>query len=116
MRFRDPGLVRAMIVSGLKNAIGAGGYRAADAAPQALAAFRPGGWGGARPSAAPRAELDAALAFQSPVQGFREAALPDLALPPGGAARGSSAAEAPPPEPERGYPLGQARAQRNNFV
>lgn len=114
VRFRDPGLVRSMIVSGLKAAIGQGGFRAADAAPQALAAFRPGVWS-APPrsiSSAPRAQLDAALAFQSPVTGFREAALPDLALPPGGAARGSS----PAPEPEAeaaapAYPLGQARAQ-----
>ncbi|SBW12505.1 DNA mismatch repair protein MutL [uncultured Alphaproteobacteria bacterium] len=113
VRFRDPGLVRAMIVSGLKTAIGRGGFRAADAAPQALAAFRPGGWGAPRPvSSAPRAQLDAALAFQSPVAEFREATLPDLALPPGGAARGSSPAA---PEPEAAdtprYPLGQARAQ-----
>lgn len=113
VRFRDPGLVRSMIVSGLKAAIGQGGFRAADAAPQALAAFRPGVWGAPRPvSSAPRAQLDAALAFQSPVAGFREAALPDLALPPGGAARGSSPAQPEPEETEAPrYPLGQARAQ-----
>jgi DNA mismatch repair protein MutL len=119
VRFRDPGLVRTMIVSGLRAAIGQAGYRAADAATQALAAFRPeglsstgfgGGFGSYTPRpASPRAGLDAALRFQAPHEGFREpATLPDLSLPPGGAARGSSEA---PAEPAQTYPLGQARAQ-----
>jgi DNA mismatch repair protein MutL len=115
VRFRDPGLVRTMIVSGLKAAIGQAGYRAADAATQALTAFRPEGlrgpgFGGYAPRAAsPRASLDAALRFQAPSAGFGEAAsLPDLQMPPGGAARGSSEAA---PEPQPDYPLGQARAQ-----
>ena len=116
VRFRDPGLVRSMIVSGLRAAIGEAGYRSADAAPQALAAFRPEGvrspgFGGsyAPRGASPRAGLDAALRFQAPNGGMHEpVALPDLSMPPGGTVRGSSEV---PAEPAEDYPLGQARAQ-----
>lgn len=121
VRFRDPGLVRTMIVSGLKAAIGQAGYRAADAASQALAAFRPeglhapsfgGGFGHAPRPSSPRAELDAALRFQAPTAGLHEATtLPDLSMPPGGAARGSSESQPEPVTPAPDYPLGQARAQ-----
>jgi DNA mismatch repair protein MutL len=114
VRFRDPGLVRALIVSGLKSAIGGAMFRAADAAPAMLAAFRPeGGFGGFGPAphrpADPRSALDAAIAFQAPA-GLAEAALPGLSLPPGGAPRGSGGDTAPPPA-EDAFPLGQARAQ-----
>ncbi|WP_337995903.1 DNA mismatch repair endonuclease MutL [Oleispirillum naphthae] len=110
VRFREPGLVRSLIVSGLKAAIGGAGFRAADAAERALAAFRPqggsSGFGRPGPAAGPRAALDAAISFQAPA-GLAEA-LPGLSLPPGGAVRGSGDA---PVEPPQDYPLGQARAQ-----
>jgi len=121
VRFREAGLVRAMIVSGLKAAIGAAGFRAADAAEAALSAFRPEGFapgfGGGHRSANPRAALDAAIGFQAPSPGLSEA-LPGLTLPPGGAVRGSAGAAVPglsgvavEPPSDQDYPLGQARAQ-----
>ena len=121
VRFRNPGLVRAMIVSGLKSAIGDAGYRAADAASALTAAFRPepgyggsgGGYGhGSTARANPYAAFDAALAFQAPPGANEAAALPGLSLKPGGAARGSGGENAPsPPENGEAFPLGQARAQ-----
>jgi len=117
VRFRDPGLVRALIVSGLKAAIGGAMFRAADAAPAMLAAFRAEGtspfpthgFGGPARPANPRAQLDAAIAFQAPPHFAEAAALPGLSLPPGGAARGSGGDA--PAATEEAFPLGQARAQ-----
>ncbi|MBN2751656.1 MAG: DNA mismatch repair endonuclease MutL [Rhodospirillaceae bacterium] len=114
VRFRDPGLVRALIVSGLKSAIGQAGFRAADAGSSMLSAFHP--MGGGHPGGGhlgsghnPRTTLDAALAFQAPSPLGLAESLPGLSLPPGGNPRGSSGVEAEPQPHE--YPLGQARAQ-----
>ncbi|MFO1048554.1 MAG: DNA mismatch repair endonuclease MutL [Geminicoccaceae bacterium] len=94
VRFRDPALVRGLVVGALKRALAEHGHRAATAGHATLAAFRPGGV--ARPpglaeDAAPwRPELlQAALAVGAPA--------------------GPAAAE--PAAPSESYPLGAARAQ-----
>src|ERR1700730_16754518 len=49
VRFRDTGLVRGLIVGALRNALAAAGHRASSTvAAAAVAAFRPGGVGGAQ--------------------------------------------------------------------
>ncbi len=73
VRFRDPGLVRGLIVGATRQALAGAGPRAArEAAGAAVAAFRPGGAGRARESAVPvpaRARGNAALAgFAEPAQ------------------------------------------------
>jgi DNA mismatch repair protein MutL len=136
VRFRDPGLVRSLIVSGLRNAIGAAAHRAVDATDHALSRFQSFSTPGhpasnpyqspqqARTFGNPRTSLDASLAFQAPLSppvqtGLAETS-PGWDLPPGGVARGSSSPEANEPydsEPVTtpsdtdGFPLGQARAQ-----
>jgi DNA mismatch repair protein MutL len=109
VRFRDPGLVRNLVVTGLRQALGAGGHHmpAAPASPGSLRAFR-------RPVAP--AAIDAARAAQAPA-GLGEEAQPFLALPAQEAGiRGDGAphppADLPPPPEEAGdRPLGTARLQ-----
>ncbi|MFV0361238.1 DNA mismatch repair endonuclease MutL [Tropicimonas sp.] len=116
VRFRDPGLVRGLIVSGLRHALAEAGHRAATTVAAAtLGALRPEPSGPARiyqmdrPS---RGVLGAAFAAQAPVapapgmRGFAEAALPS--------ARVEDAACDPEPE---ALPLGAARAQvHENYI
>ncbi|MSO80966.1 MAG: DNA mismatch repair endonuclease MutL [Alphaproteobacteria bacterium] len=114
VRFRDPGLVRGLIVSALRHALAASGHRpAATATGAALGAFRPGGGGGGwqgHGTTVPRGLAEAAARYFAPPGG---AALPGLDAPPG-APRMAGHADAPgdgavalPAE----YPLGAARAQ-----
>ncbi len=120
VRFRDPGLVRGLIVGALRHALAEAGHRAATTvAGAALGAVRPGGLpmgsggrgGGpvyaAQPGAVGNFLAETAAAYHAP--------LPDLDLPPGAA----------PPAPDAipdaddvarenvlaTYPLGVARAQ-----
>lgn len=99
VRFRDPGLVRGLVVGALRQALAGAGHRASTTMGAAmLGSFRTGG-----PSTA---ALAGARAWQAPA-GFAE---------PGGAAWGASGRvealveEAAGPA-ERAWPLGVARAQ-----
>ena len=117
VRFREPGLVRGLIVSALRHALAEAGHRAAPSVSQAaLGAFRPGsapaGGGSVTPfpsyAGGParigRGMADAAVAYHAPLPGLatvpakRDQANPDL----------EREAEAPPLET---YPLGAACAQ-----
>jgi DNA mismatch repair protein MutL len=108
VRFRDPGTVRGLIVSGLRHALAEAGHRAsATVGAATLGAFRPEG----RPTApvyqmsygSPQARR-AGYAAQAPA-GFAEAAGPTARIDP-----------VPQTEPT-GAPLGAARAQiHGNYI
>jgi DNA mismatch repair protein MutL len=105
VRFRDAGLVRALIVHALKDGLAREGKRSAAGSDGAvLAAFRPavaprGGWDWRRSPAWPVGGASAATAFAEPGQPafdigapsadvrFEQAAVPDLLDRPLGAAR-----------------------------
>ncbi|WP_395672322.1 DNA mismatch repair endonuclease MutL [Inquilinus sp.] len=120
VRFRDPALVRGLIVSALRHAIAGAGYRAStsvgadtlaafaaqgDLPPQSAPLSRPTGgfltpspWGQQRGVVRPSLGLaEAAAAWQAPIAA-------DLARP---SARAETAVEEPAPD----HPLGAARAQ-----
>jgi len=112
VRFREPGLVRGLIVTGLRHALAEQGQRAASTVSvAALGAARRGGVvplpgaarGGYRqmPGAAGTGLMEAAAAFQAPLQGVAEPTA-RLELPPESEAE-AGAADA--------YPLGVARGQ-----
>ena len=131
VRFRDPGLVRGLIIGALKSALAEAGHRAAQplSGLGALGAFRPGGTAaapplqgsfagrfayGAPPAAAPEA-LARAGAAQAPLAGFGEAGASAFL----DAARGDfrpqgRVTEAVEPETAPAYPLGVARGQVHN--
>ncbi|MGE4218966.1 MAG: DNA mismatch repair endonuclease MutL [Alphaproteobacteria bacterium] len=108
VRFRDPGLVRGLIVGALKHALAAAGHRASTSiSAAALGAVRPAAAPGLplpqapfrqpayayRPSPPPRGMAEAAAAFQAPYAPAAAMAAED--------------AETPPAD----QPLGTARAQ-----
>ncbi len=113
VRFRDPGLVRGLIVGACRHALAAAGHRASTTvSDSALGAFRgsphPAGqsaWGGV-----PRGLAEAAAVYQAPLAGQR---LPGLGEAP--AARWSqeepASAAATASVAAESYPLGAARAQ-----
>jgi len=110
VRFRDPGLVRGLIVGASRHALAAAGHRASTTvAAAALGSFRPESsgdspWQGSWPSsvAPPRALAEAAVMVYAPFEGF---ARPQAqALETADAARASAAAAA-------NFPLGAPRAQ-----
>ncbi len=114
VRFRDPGLVRGLIVAALRQALAAAGHRGATTPSAAmLGAFRPeparplGSW---TPRPAP-ATLRTAFAAQSPGDGFAEGWVPSGRVDP------PSPEEAAPAASDEGLPsaearpLGAARAQ-----
>jgi len=116
VRFRDPGLVRGLIVGGLRHALAAAGHRASTTVSQAaLGGFRPSGFPQPQPSAAGFSAwrqggwTPAAMAAQV-LPGLSELsarAEPEAYEPAG-------MAEAPSPAPvfdPVDYPLGAARAQ-----
>jgi DNA mismatch repair protein MutL len=95
VRFREPGVVRGLVVGALKRALSEHGHRAAaHNGTAALGSFRPGG-AGWRPAAG------AALA-EAPASFDHDAALLDLA---------PAARPMPEPASAPAYPLGAARAQ-----
>ena len=104
VRFKDAGLIRSMIVGGLRAALSEAGHRASTTvAGQTMAAFRPGDGGvGAR-----QGTFAAAQNFQAPMtdayDGMAEAASDWLSTPQAAAAMAT-------PVPEN-LPLGLARAQ-----
>ncbi len=121
VRFRDPALVRGLIVSALKHALAEAGHRASTTVSlAALGAMTPGAMassGGAGPvyaqagtrSTLPRGLAEAAAAYHAPLPGLAQvpAARPAEAI-------GETALE-PNGDPDEvlaeAYPLGAARAQ-----
>src|SRR5690606_7402336 len=105
VRFRDPGLVRGLIVGGLRAALDAAGHRSAQSASStALGAWRSEGF--SAPSPASSANWNAPPS-PAPTQGSVWDHAPGFT-----AARQARAepAYAAPPEPVE-YPLGVARGQ-----
>ncbi|MBV8776649.1 MAG: DNA mismatch repair endonuclease MutL, partial [Alphaproteobacteria bacterium] len=122
VRFRDPALIRGLIVGGLRHALDAAGHRVVNQA--ASVPWQPPspqggeGWGkGARPNQYgldhpdPLPNVGTPSPYPSPPRGegtsFRESSATFLTPPP--MARAEPAA-APPPESNR-FPLGVARGQ-----
>ncbi|NIA71174.1 DNA mismatch repair endonuclease MutL [Pelagibius litoralis] len=117
VRFRDPGLVRGLIVSAAKHALAEAGHRAATTVSDlALGALRPaggtgvGGWGSSyQGSRLPAGLAEATAHYQAPVG---HGALPGLQGAPSAAAPsmhpGAMPNETVDPD---GFPLGAARAQ-----
>ncbi len=111
VRFRDPGLVRGLIVGALKYALAEAGHRASTTvADAALGAFRPGAGNvpyqhsGAPPGGygQGRAGLATAADFYAPLPGTEApSAPPQFSVVESGV----------PPAAEKNYPLGVARAQ-----
>jgi DNA mismatch repair protein MutL len=107
VRFKDAGLIRSMIVGGLRAALGEAGHRASTTvAAQTLGAFRPGFLG----DGGNQASFHSAQAFQAPIdapsssgQGMQEAAADWLSTPQAASANAE-------PAPAH-LPLGLARAQ-----
>jgi len=123
VRFRDPGLVRGLIIGGLRHALAAAGHRASTTvASAALGGFRPGGgwtpppragsysaWqqGGWQPNAPQGVGGALAAAVQS-IPGLTEvSARAEPEWSPGVAEEGAVAPVFDPVD----YPLGAARAQ-----
>ena len=120
VRFRDPGVVRGLIVGGLRHALAAAGHRASTTvADAALGAFRPGsvppgfgggagyGGGGGRgygSGGVPQGLAEAAAQYFAPQADG--AAFPGLDPAPAAAALGPDVAS-----PDADYPLGAAQAQ-----
>ncbi|MFQ5773116.1 MAG: DNA mismatch repair endonuclease MutL [Kiloniellaceae bacterium] len=110
VRFRDPGLVRGLIVGACRHALAEAGHRASTSvAAAALGAARPGGsagpaspWPGARGHAGRGGLAEAAAPYHAPLPGLQAA--PAGTLEPESAGGGSGA------DPE-GHPLGAAQAQ-----
>ncbi|MGM0561840.1 MAG: DNA mismatch repair endonuclease MutL [Pseudomonadota bacterium] len=128
VRFRDPGLVRGLIVSACRHALAEAGHRASTTvAGSALGSFRPGsapaGGGGYRPAFPAGAQQQAAGGFAEGADGYH-APLPGLQAPPQGRSApagaegdaagvessGESITEAVSVSVDD-YPLGAARAQ-----
>lgn len=121
VRFRDPALVRGLIVSTLRHAIAAAGHRASTSVgADTLAAFAIQGGGvpgGPAPMQAPLSRFSGQTSwFQSrgpvrPPSGLAEAAAAWQAPIASDLARPSARAEAEVAEPAPEHPLGAARAQ-----
>jgi DNA mismatch repair protein MutL len=121
VRFRDPGLVRGLIVGAIRHALAEAGHRASTTvAGAALGAFRPepalmgaarptgffqGNYGGYRGGTVPHRLAEAAAQAFSPVGPV--APLDGFDRP---SARAATGAEAASPDQQR-YPLGVARGQ-----
>ena len=112
VRFKDTGLIRSMIVGGLRAALAEAGHRASTTvAGQTMAAFRSGHMGGHMGDAARQGDFAAAQNFQAPLgpstenmgEGMAEAAADWLSTP-------QAAAALAEPAPAH-LPLGLARAQ-----
>ncbi|HZZ31953.1 MAG TPA: DNA mismatch repair endonuclease MutL [Phenylobacterium sp.] len=119
VRFRDPGLVRGLIIGGLRHALAAAGHRASTTvASAALGGFQPGGGWSPPPSATgysawrqagwqPSSQGGLAAAVQS-IPGLTEvSARAEPVWTPGVAEEGAPAPVFDPVD----YPLGAARAQ-----
>jgi DNA mismatch repair protein MutL len=108
VRFRDPAMVRGMIVSGVRRALDAEGFRAAQMAdPAALAAWRPEPVSPTPIGAMPIFEAARPLGYNPLFQGVADHRPSFITPPP--QARAETAA-APTPE-GASFPLGVARGQ-----
>jgi len=121
VRFREPGVVRGLVVSALRHALAEAGHRAATTvSTEALGAFRPEAPGGPGPRQVWRPQISrpgagqigAALAAQAPLEGgFAEAGWPET---------GWSGRVEQPVADDHGaedLPLGVARAQvHENYI
>ncbi len=112
VRFKDAGLIRSMIVGGLRAALAEAGHRASTTvAGQTMAAFRPGGAGDATRQGDFAAQNIHAQNFQAPIDmptsGMAEAAAEWMSTPQAEAAMNDPAAGASLAH----LPLGLARAQ-----
>ncbi|HMN71665.1 MAG TPA: DNA mismatch repair endonuclease MutL [Rhodoblastus sp.] len=112
VRFRDPGLVRGLVIGALKSAITGAGHRAADSARAALAAMQATQRTGFQQSWTPHAPADwdwrDSPAVPSGFGEAQQAAFDVGAVAPSADARAHDAA----PAPEHvAAPLGAARAQ-----
>jgi DNA mismatch repair protein MutL len=117
VRFREPGLIRGLIVGACRHALAAAGHRASTSVAQAaLGAFRPGSGGGAAQTWRARAggwsgsyDLpDAVIGMLAEAQ----APLADLQADPAARAESDCGDAQPARESAlRDYPLGAARAQ-----
>ena len=124
VRFRDPGMIRGLIVGSIKQALAEAGHRTATTVSQAaLGAMRPGG-GGAGTGSGSGFSRPAPSSVNAPSSGsgwrLAEGAQPYLPDPAAGPAAGSVPLQAPSAAvatPEEGddnaqdYPLGVARGQ-----
>jgi DNA mismatch repair protein MutL len=103
VRFREPGLVRGLVIGSLKHALAEAGWRTSTSlGSAALGAFQPGGGHGSRGGGLPAGLAETAARYQAP------------AGPQGGMELGAPRArhEEPPHEDRLArYPLGAARAQ-----
>jgi DNA mismatch repair protein MutL len=107
VRFREAGLVRGLIVSGLRHALAAAGHRTASTVGTAALGALAGG--GGMPWRSPSApQVAAAIRAQAP-PGLGEA-IPGFHLPPAAPAD-PAAADPAAVAPGRDYPLGAAKAQ-----
>jgi DNA mismatch repair protein MutL len=129
VRFRDAGLVRALVVSGLREAISQGGARAASGGGRGLDQLQSvmrqaspfGGFAGHHPTSISRSAAQAAMRMQAPLdapprqasfglsegQGLHESLHESLHAPMADA----RAAMAEPDPAALAFPLGAARAQ-----
>src|SRR5690606_7341276 len=124
VRFRDPGLVRGLIVGGIREALAQAGVRAATTTASAMvAAFRPGGsaYGGRAFVRAEAADASSSYwspdrSFQRPLGGFGEAAQAVFeAMPLASADARASIADASAEHTR--HPLGAARAHiHENYI
>jgi DNA mismatch repair protein MutL len=105
VRFRDPGLVRGLVVGALKSAITNAGHRAADATRAALSAMQ----GRAQWASAPNANWDWRASPAAP-SGFAEAQQASFDIGAVAPSADARAHDAPRAE-EIAAPLGAARAQ-----
>jgi DNA mismatch repair protein MutL len=121
VRFRDPGVVRGLIVGGLRHALAAAGHRASTTvADAALGAFRPpsapgtfSGYGtgqgagrGFGSGPVPQGLAEAAAQYFAPQDHAGGAAFPGL-----GSAPAAATLEPDVASPDADYPLGAAQAQ-----
>ncbi|MEM7059903.1 MAG: DNA mismatch repair endonuclease MutL [Pseudomonadota bacterium] len=111
VRFREPGMVRGLLISAIRHALGEAGHRATSTISEgALGAFQPEApaspqtWGPHRPSGT---QIQAALAAQSPA-GFSEPGWTASRIDPDPDPHPSLDA---PEEPKQDLPLGAAKAQ-----
>jgi DNA mismatch repair protein MutL len=109
VRFREPGLVRGLLIGALRHALAEAGHRASTTvADAALGAFRPGGdmSRSGEGGALSRGFMETAARFQAPDTQASLAGLDRPSAPPPAAAPAELEAA-----PDSSYPLGLARAQ-----
>ena len=122
VRFRDPGLVRGLIVSAAKHALAEAGHRASTTVSDlALGALRPangpaaGTWGGPQGTRLSRGLSEATAHYAAPLGGnYGHDALPGLSGAPAAAPPSDQSGVHPANSNEgmaEGFPLGAARAQ-----